>query len=250
MTDTYKFLFKEKKILFNNACISAHKDYAYLYSASEVHKYAREFNLYKNILSSRPGNWLSDRNKNSGRWYSILEQERRYISLNYSLKDPIPVLVVGKGRYAETFMSYSILKLYILDCISVRAIDNSEMHFVNRVKQTRSELEFSKYLTEIALSNGYTVEYQVPIAGYRVDFRLYKEGVHDILLEYDEIRHKNEIERDLVRWEKLKTTQESYVFLRVKESEQHKFIAELARCINNNKKYSINKLQAKYKGYS
>lgn len=249
MTKTNKFSIKETKISFNSIDISAHKDHPYLYSASEVHRYALEFNLYTTRSGTRPGNWISDRKHSINRWNSILEQEKRYISIKYDVEEPTPLLISNRGRYAETFMSYGLLKLYILECISAQAIDNNELYFIHRIKQTRSELEFSKYLAQISLAGNYDLEYQVPIASYRLDFLMTRKHRPSILIEYDEIRHQKTIENDLVRWKKLKILFENSVFLRVKEHEQYKFIADLAFCISSNRSSNINKLQNKYKGY-
>lgn len=249
MTKSNNFSIKETKISFNNIDITVHKDHVYLYSASEVHKYALEFNLTR-TRSTRPGNWISDKKHSSSKWHSILEQEKRYISIKHGVEEPIPLIVIGKGRYAETFMSHGLLKLYVLDCIEASAIDNKELYFVHRVKQTRSELEFSKYLTQIAILGNYDIAYQVPIESYRIDFMLTSKHRHSILIEYDEIRHKKCIEKDTVRWNTLKLLYENSIFLRVKEDEQYRFIADLALHISSNSSIrSIRKLQNKYKGY-
>ena len=100
----------------------------------------------------------------------------------------------------------------------------------------RKELEFYKYLEATATEFGYTVVTQHKVLKYRIDFVLNKFGCKSVFIEYDEIHHKHQVNRDSARWKQIqKHVSTESIFVRCNEEDQYSFMAKLSRylALNN-----------------
>lgn len=106
----------------------------------------------------------------------------------------------------------------------------------NSLKLDRKEFEFYKYLEAIATEFGYSVVTQHKVLKYRIDFVLNKVGYKSVFIEYDEIHHKHQVNRDSARWKQIqKQVSTESIFVRCGEENQYSFMAKLAKylALNN-----------------